>query len=87
MKLEIIKPFGPSIVKVKIPDDIINEMNFLINNDFFLKNSLKMYNQTFTDDNNITLLLPNSMVKHGVKYDDNNEFYSKTKNYEKLMGV
>jgi len=27
MNLEIIKPFGPSIVKTKIPDDIVNEMN------------------------------------------------------------
>ncbi len=27
MKLEIIKPFGPSIVKLKIPNDIVIEMN------------------------------------------------------------
>jgi len=27
MKLEILKPFGPSIAKVKIPDEIIKEMN------------------------------------------------------------
>ena len=27
MNLEIIKPFGPSIAKVKIPDNIVNEMN------------------------------------------------------------
>ena len=27
MKLEIIKPFGPSIVKLQIPDEIITEMN------------------------------------------------------------
>ena len=27
MEIEIIKPFGPSIVKLKLPDQIINEMN------------------------------------------------------------
>jgi len=27
MEIEIIKPFGPSIVKLKLPDKIINEMN------------------------------------------------------------
>ena len=27
MKLEILKPFGPSIAKVKIPEEIIKEMN------------------------------------------------------------
>ena len=27
MNLEIIKPFGPSIAKVQLPDDIVNEMN------------------------------------------------------------
>ena len=27
MKLEILKPFGPSIAKVKIPEEIIEEMN------------------------------------------------------------
>ena len=31
MSFEIIKPFGPSIVKVKIPDNIISEMNSYIN--------------------------------------------------------
>ena len=31
MSFEIIKPFGPSIVKVKIPDHIISEMNSYIN--------------------------------------------------------
>ena len=31
MSFEIIKPFGPSIVKVKIPDHIISEMNTYIN--------------------------------------------------------
>ena len=27
MKIEVIKPFGPTIVKLKIPDEIVNEMN------------------------------------------------------------
>ena len=27
MKIEVIKPFGPTIVKLKIPNDIVNEMN------------------------------------------------------------
>ena len=31
MSFEIIKPFGPSIVKVTIPDQIISEMNSYIN--------------------------------------------------------
>ena len=44
----------------------------------------KVEKYTFSDYNNITLLLPNSIVKHGVKYDDNNEFYSKTKNYHEV---
>lgn len=34
-------------------EDRINEMKFLINNDFFLKNSLNIYNQEFRDDNNL----------------------------------
>jgi len=31
MSFEIIKPFGPSIVKVTIPEHIISEMNSYIN--------------------------------------------------------
>ena len=27
MKIEIIKPFGPSIVKFKLPNEIVSEMN------------------------------------------------------------
>ena len=27
MKIEVIKPFGPTIVKLKIPNEIVNEMN------------------------------------------------------------
>ena len=27
MDIEILKPFGPSIVKLKLPESIINEMN------------------------------------------------------------
>ena len=27
MKLEVLKPFGPSIVKLEIPEDIIIKMN------------------------------------------------------------
>ena len=27
MKIEVIKPFGPTIVKLKIPDEIVTEMN------------------------------------------------------------
>ena len=30
MEPEIIKPFGPSIVKIKIPDEIIREMNIFV---------------------------------------------------------
>lgn len=41
----------------------------------------KIEKYTFSEYNNITLLLPNLIVKHGVKHDDSNEFYSKTKNY------
>ena len=32
MELEIFKPFGPSVVKVKIPDKIIEEMNSFVDN-------------------------------------------------------
>ena len=27
MKIEVIKPFGPTIVKLKIPDNVVDEMN------------------------------------------------------------
>ena len=41
----------------------------------------KIEKYTFSEYNDITLLLPNSIVKHGVEYHDSTEFYSKTKNY------
>ena len=33
MKIEILKPFGPSIVKLKIPEECIYEMNKLTDSD------------------------------------------------------
>ena len=30
MAIEILKPFGPSIVKTKLPENIINEMNIYV---------------------------------------------------------
>ncbi len=36
---------------------------------------------TFNKYNNITLLLPNSIAKHNIKYKDSNEFSSKSKEY------
>ncbi len=41
----------------------------------------KIEKYTFSNYNKITLLLPNSIVKHGVKYDDSNDFSSKSKKY------
>ena len=40
MELEILKPFGPSIVKVKIPLEIIDQMNLFVDkiNHIFLTN-------------------------------------------------
>ena len=36
---KIVKPFGPSVVKVKIPNDIVNKLNLYI--DEVLKNEKK----------------------------------------------
>jgi len=41
----------------------------------------KIEKYTYSKYNKITLLLPNSVVKHGVKYDDNVEFIGSTKKY------
>ena len=32
MSLKIMKPFGPSILKVKIPDDIVKKLNDYVDN-------------------------------------------------------
>ena len=44
----------------------------------------KIEKYTFSDYNNITLLLPNSIVEHGFKYDDMVEFYSRRKSYSEV---
>ena len=40
MAVEILKPFGPSIVKIKIPENIINEMNSYV--DGIIENKKKI---------------------------------------------
>ena len=30
MDIEILRPFGPSVVKIKIPQDTIDEMNLFV---------------------------------------------------------
>ncbi len=40
MGVEILKPFGPSIVKIKIPENIINEMNSYV--DEIIQNEKKI---------------------------------------------
>ena len=45
MEPEIIKPFGPSIVKIKIPDEIIKEMNFFVDGIIKDKERLEKFNE------------------------------------------
>ena len=45
MESEIIKPFGPSIVKIKIPDEIIKEMNFFVDGIIKDKERLEKFNE------------------------------------------
>jgi len=45
MEPEIIKPFGPSIVKIKIPDEIIKEMNFFVDGIIKDKERLEKLNE------------------------------------------
>ena len=45
MEPEIIKPFGPSIVKIKIPDEIIKEMNFFVDRIIKDKERLEKFNE------------------------------------------
>ena len=39
--LKIIKQFGPSILKVKIPDDILNQINDYVENNYQLNKNSK----------------------------------------------
>jgi hypothetical protein len=43
MKIEILKPFGPSIVKLKIPEEVIYEMNKFTDNIIKDEKKLKTY--------------------------------------------
>ena len=45
MESEIIKPFGPSIVKIKIPDEIVKEMNFFVDGIIKDKERLEKFNE------------------------------------------
>ena len=45
MEPEIIKPFGPSIVKIKIPDEIVKEMNFFVDGIIKDKERLEKFNE------------------------------------------
>ena len=45
MELEILKPFGPSIVKVKIPLEIIDQMNLFVDKITNDKNKLEKFNE------------------------------------------
>ena len=45
MEPEIIKPFGPSIVKIKIPDETIKEMNFFVDEIIKDKERLEKFNE------------------------------------------
>ena len=45
MVSEIIKPFGPSIVKIKIPDEIVKEMNFFVDGIIKDKERLEKFNE------------------------------------------
>ena len=45
MELEILKPFGPSIVKVKIPQEIIDQMNLFVDEMTKDKDKLEKFNE------------------------------------------
>ena len=45
MQQEIYKPFGPSIVKVKLPENIIEEMNLFVDEMINDKEKLEKYNE------------------------------------------
>ena len=45
MEMEVVKPFGPSIAKVKIPEEIIKEMNLFVDKTIEDKEKLKKLNE------------------------------------------
>ena len=45
MESEILKPFGPSIVKVKIPQEIIDQMNLFVDEMTKDKDKLEKFNE------------------------------------------
>ena len=45
MEPEIIKPFGPSILKIKIPDEIVREMNLFVDEMIKDHNKIEKFNE------------------------------------------
>jgi len=45
MELEILKPFGPSIIKIQIPQETINQMNLYVDEMINNKDKLEKFNQ------------------------------------------
>ena len=45
MEPEIIKPFGPSVVKIKIPDELVKEMNLFVDEIIKDKSKLEKFNE------------------------------------------
>ena len=45
MEPEIIKPFGPSVVKIKIPDELVKEMNLFVDEIIKDKSKLEKFDE------------------------------------------
>ena len=45
MDIEILRPFGPSVVKIKIPEETINEMNLFVDEIINDKEKLEKYDE------------------------------------------
>ena len=45
MELEILKPFGPSIIKIKIPQETIDQMNVYVDEMINNKDKLEKFNE------------------------------------------